>query len=182
MIPVYKTFHVEGAVNLLIKHVRHVQVNCIYQNFVPGRDMRVRFRADLIRDERVFFGKVSSQIDRWKERGGVLICWTWNYAISPDAVVYAECPTRMVQLWRSINAKSLAVVYRPRSWNPHETILRLRHQEKYEKQRRLLSELGAIKDYVEERRELTAENLRSLLARQERSRSSSLSAPESPAA
>lgn len=172
MTPVYITSHVENAVTLLLKNVRHVQVNCVYTNFIPGTDMRVRFRADLVRDDRVFFAKVFSQVRRWKERGGVLICWSWRYELQPDAVVYAECPNNMETLYKSSNSKLITVINEPKSWIAHETIIRLRYGDRPQKLALHLRRLAVMRHYVNERPMLTAASLRSLLDRQEQSQSS----------
>lgn len=180
MIPVYRTNHPENAVNLLLANRLRVLVNCVYDNFYPGCNMRLRFRADLVRDERVYFAKVYSQQKRWKERGGALITWSWAYALAhyADAVVYQELPKSMELLWKSAEARMLAVVYQPPSWRAYEEVIRVRKEGKPFKLSIALTKWATVRDYAEQQPMLNASTLRTLLSR--RARSQRLSAPASP--
>ncbi len=174
MIPVYRTRHPENAVTALLDSGLKVLVNCVYENYERGHDMRVRFRADLVRDERIFFAKVYSQQRRWKERGGAIIAWTWAHSLAhyADAIVYQECPKSMEMLWKSAEAGVLAVVYQPPSWIAYETILRERKAGKPKKLSIALTKWATVRDYVDGCPRLTSQSLGRLLARMERARSS----------
>lgn len=175
----------EWAADQLAKRFRHVIVRAIYTNYTSGQDLRIRFRADDLKCENIFFDRTSSQRKRWQERGGILICWQ-NDSNRPlegehDAVLFAECPPRIDAIYRFTNGatRACAVVYEPVSWVPHDTIVRSRHHEHPYKLARSLERLGIVRAFVERSPTLTPMNLDRLCARLEASRW--LSAHESPA-
>lgn len=181
MIPFYRTPSAEDAANVLLRHFRHVRIDCTYMNVTRGLDKRVRFKPDLIKDERVFFAKVPSQIKLWQERGGALICWTWRNDIQCDAIVWAEAPKRMEALPAATGVvRTAGVIHEPLSWNAYEEIISVRHAEHPSKRRRALRSLAIIRDYVAGLPILTSQAMQRLLARQAASQSSP--SPGSPAA
>ena len=181
MIQLYKTARAETAANILLQHFRAVRIDCAYMNVTRGLDKRVRFRADDVKTAKVYFAKVPSQIKRWQERGGALICWTWRGDIECDAMLFAEAPKRMEQLRPATRAvRSVGVIYEPPSWVPYVEVIAQRHKDHPGKLRRLQRSLTIMQDYVADLPVLTHRAMRSLLARQAASRSSP--SPESPAA
>ena len=180
MIPLYKTRRAETAANILLRHFRHVRIDCAYMNATRGLDKRVRFRADDVDAGRVYFAKVQSQIKRWQERGGALICWTWRGDLECDAMLFAEAPKRMEQLRPATKSvRSVGVIYEPPSWDAYAEVIAVRHKDHPGKLRRQQRSLEIMRDYVAGLPVLTHRAMRSLLARQERSQSSP--SPESPA-
>lgn len=129
MIPIARTSKPESAATLLAQTFRHVLVQMHHDNHT-----RIRFRADLVRDERVFFGKVASQIVRWREQGGVLISWRRvdGKEGAHDALLFAESPKSLEDIYkRSLLTRSLVVVYTPPTWRPHEETIAARTQEQH---------------------------------------------------
>lgn len=174
----------EWAADKLAERFRHVIVRAIYTNYTSGQDLRIRFRADDLKCDRIFFDRTSSQRHRWRERGGILICWQ-NDRNRPlegehDAVLFAECPPRIDAVFRFTNGatRACAVVYEPVSWLPHETIIRSRHAEHPYKMARSIERLAIVRSFVEQSPILTTMALDRLRARLEASRW--LSAHESP--
>lgn len=149
MIPLYRTSSSEAAVNTLLRHFRHVRVDCAYMNVVRGLDKRVRFKPDKIMDQRVYFAKVPSQVERWREHGGALICWTWRNDLECDAMLWAEAPKRMEALHPATGVvRSVGVIYEPPSWNAYEEIITARHGAHPAKMRRQLRSLEIVQYYV----------------------------------
>jgi len=181
LIPIFRTRHMESAVNLLLKNFRTVLVYCAYANVHHGRDLRVRFRADKIKDQRVFFDRTKSQVKRWRERGGALIVWSnRNRMRDYDAMVFAEAPRRIEALYEAQKcARHCAVIYEPPSWNPHIEITKLRHAEHPAKLRRAVRDLAIMESYVSSLPLLSRRSLLSRLPAQEESSRSSF-APGSP--
>lgn len=161
MIPILTTTRPEHASNLLAERFRTVLVQAHYDNYT-----RIRFRADLVRDPRVFFGKVRSQIVKWHEQGGVLISWRRcdEREGEHDAILFAECPKSLDMLYRSCaNTRSVAVVYTPPTWRPHEETIALRHAEKPEKALRQLKRVRMLRDVLADKPTLSRARLSRLL-------------------
>lgn len=168
----------ESAANLLVKHFRQVLVRASYENHV-----RIRFRADDLRDPRCFFNKVSSQRKKWEERGGALITWRDDNREGPhDAILFVECPKSMEHLYRAqLATRTVGVVYEPPTWKPFVDLLHWRHSEHPAKLKRQLERLEIIRAFVEALPPFTPKRLSTLLrARQVSSQSSS--SPGSPVA
>ena len=180
MIPLYRTSRMESAANILIHRVRRVLVRAAYDNHV-----RIRFRADSLRDPRVFFGKVPSQRKKWQEKGGALISWrNDNREGEHEAIVLVECPKTIEVLYRAIKPTLMVgVVYVPPSWNPHEEQIEWRYRKRpVWKKERALERLAIVREFVEQLPPFTRERLAHLLrARLAQPQSSSLSSPGSPA-
>ena len=159
----------ESAANVLLSHFKHVLVRAAYDNYV-----RIRFRADAVRNGRVYFNKVVSQHKSWRETGGALITWKNSNLEGPcDAIVLVECPKSLDALYRAIkNTASVAVIYEPPSWRQHEQQIAKRHKEKHpRKSARQLERLVMIQDFVQRLPEFTKRRLRrSLPALAERPR------------
>lgn len=177
MVPLYRTRNMESAANLLCKHFRHVLVRALYANSI-----RIRFRADGIKDPRVFFNKVPSQHKRWREKGGVLITWRSTNLEGPhDAIVFVECPKFLDMIQAATReTRVVGVIYQPPTWRPHEErIAKLYKEAKPSKYRRHMRRLSMMRDWVERLPWFTSRALQTLLrARARLSRSSA--APESP--
>lgn len=165
----------EWSANLLVRHYRLVLIRAAYMNYT-----RIRFRADHLVDERVFFDKVVSQRERWVEAGGAII--SYKYTVMPldhDAILFVECPKflRMMNAaWQ--NTKSVAVIYEPPTWKPHEEQIR-RVCEGYNpgRLRRHLEELSITRGFVEQLPEITAQRLETLKRRAQEAASRSSSFP-----
>lgn len=139
----------ETAANILLRHFRHVRIDCAYMNVTRGVDRRVRFRADDVKGAMVYFAKVPSQIKRWRENGGAIICWTWRNDLECDAMLFAESPKRMEALRPATRTvRSVGVIYEPPSWKPYEEVIRARHGEHAGKLRRQIRSLEIMQDYV----------------------------------
>lgn len=179
MIPIVRTFRPESAVNILLKHVSSVIVQAHYDNYT-----RIRFRADLVRDDRVFFGRVPSQHRLWRARGGCLISWRRvdGKEGENDAVVFAEAPKSMEGIYAAIGfTRSIAVVYVPPTWRPHlQTIAQRFGPDRPGKYAKSLKRLQIMRDVLETAPLLTHDLLGRLLSRQEPP--PPLSSPGSPAA
>ncbi len=150
MIPIALTDAPESSANRLLRVFRTVLVQAYYDNY-----LRIRFRADMVRDERVFFGKVPSQIAAWHEQGGVLISWRRVDAREGphDAILFAECPKSLDGLYRSCQfTRAVAVVYTPPTWRPHEETIARRHGQTHPaKAARQLKRLGMLRDVLAEK-------------------------------
>jgi hypothetical protein len=167
----------EWAANVLLEQFRMVLIRAAYDNYV-----RIRFRADDVKDKRLYFGKVPSQFRKWREKGGALITWKNNNREGEhDAIVFVECPKSLKELERaSVNTKSVGVIYAPPTWRMHEQQIIKRHPHGSRKRARQLEKLSLMRYFVEHLPELTRPRLRSLCARLERARSWSSSSPGSP--
>lgn len=176
MIPIVRTHRPESAVNLLLRRFQSVLVQAHYDNYT-----RIRFRADLVKDPRVFFGKVPTQIRKWHADGGCLISWRRvdGKEGESDAILFAEAPKSMEGIYAGIGlVRHLAVVYVPPTWRPHELTIRQRHADAHEaKCARQLKRLRIMRDVLDRSPLLTLDFLDRLLARQEASQP--LSAPAS---
>ena len=164
MIPLLRTDSPETAANLLAKNFRRVLIMCHYDN-----RPRIRFRADKLKDERVFFGKVPSQIKFWQERGGCLISWRRVDGLEGphEALLFAECPKSMEGIYYASRFTSqLAVVYMPPTWIVHENTIRNRHEEKRpEKFARQMHRFDILKTIIPNLPALTPRYLEARLAR-----------------
>ena len=161
----------ESAANRLVKHFRQVLIRASYENQV-----RIRFRADDLRDPRCFFNKVPSQRRKWEELGGALITWRDNNLEGPhDAILFVECPKSMEHLYRAqLATRMVGVVYEPPTWKPFVDLLHWRHSDHPAKLRRQLERLEIIRAFVAMLPPFTPLRLKTLLrARAASSRSSS---------
>ena len=156
----------ESATNLLVKHCRHVLVRAAYDNYV-----RIRFRADDLRDPRCYFNKVPSQHRFWRKNGGVLITWRNTNLEGPhDAIVFAECPKSIDALHAAIQSTStIGVIYEPPSWRQHEQQIVKRHFTKPGKFKRQMRRLQIVREFVEMLPEFSRHRLLSVLAASARS-------------
>lgn len=165
MIPLYRTRRMESSANLLVKHCQRVLVRAAYDNYV-----RIRFRADMLKDPRCYFNKVASQRKRWDEGGGALITWrNDNREGAHEAILFAECPKSIDALYRAAQSTAiLGVVYEPPTWRQHEQQIVKRHTGKPGKLKRQMERLRIVRVFVETLPELTRPRLLALLrARQE---------------
>lgn len=165
----------EREANRLVAQFRHVLVRAVYDNYV-----RIRFRADAMRDPRLFFNKVPSQHKRWLERGGALITWRNTNKEGPhDAIILVECPRSVEALFKACAAtRTVGVIYEPPSWRHHEATIMKRHGKRPAKLRRHLRRLEVMRSFVSQLPVFTPGRLQTLLrARAAASRSSS--SPES---
>lgn len=168
----------ESAANILVNSVPRVLVRAAYDN-----NVRIRFRADALKDPRVFFGKVPSQRKKWQERGGALISWrNDNREGEHEAIVIVECPKSMEVLYRAIKpSKLLGVVYVPPSWTPHENQIEWRFRKKPQwKKERALERFAIVREFVESLPPFTKARCRHLLRARAAASPQSFS-PESPA-
>ncbi len=165
----------ESAANLLLRHFRHVLIRAAYDNYT-----RIRFRADDVEDERVYFAKVESQIKKWRDNGGALITWKNTNQEGPhDAILFVECPKTMWAIHRATrNTAHVGVIYIPPSWRLHDETLAYRHRSRPVKLARAQRRMEQVKA-LELLPEITAASLRRTLRAQGLSQSSC--APESPA-
>lgn len=146
MIPVYRCRRPETAANQLLRYFQRVLVQAHYDN-----DIRVRFRADFVKDDRVYFAKVESQIKRWQERGGCLISWRRvdGHEGEHEAIVFSECPKSLEAVYSATRfTAKVAVIYQPPTWRPHEETIARRHVEHPSKQRRALRRLAMLRDFM----------------------------------
>lgn len=153
MIPLRTTRKPEAAVNLMLKYFRHVLIASHYDN-----NLKIRFRPDLIRDDRVFFGKVPSQIKRWREQGGCLVSWRRVDALEGehDAILFTECPKSLDAVSRGMAlTASLAVIYLPPTWKAHEDTINARQKDAPEKRIRHLNRLKLLSSVLEDTPVLT---------------------------
>lgn len=173
MIPLSRTTRPEAAANLLLGTFRNVLVQAHYDNSV-----RIRFRADLVTNGNVFFGKVPSQVRQWRSQGGLLISWRRVDAKEGphDALLFMECPKSIEGIYRSASlTRHLAVIYSPPSWRLHEDTILNRHKHAHRsKFARQMKRLEIVRDYLETLPELTrpylARRQRALLAASQPSR------------
>lgn len=177
MIPILRCSSSESAANLLVQFFPRVLIQAHYDNYT-----RVRFRPDALRDERVFFGKVPSQIKRWHERGGCLVSWRRVDAMegAHDAIVFAECPKSMDALYVATRLTScLCVVWEPPTWRLHEETIAKRHREAHpSRYARQVRKLAIIRGVIEAAPTLTRDYLERRYAR---GSSRALPAPAPPA-
>lgn len=164
----------ESAANLLVKHFKLVLVRAAYDNYV-----RIRFRADDLRDPRCYFNKVSSQRKRWHETGGALITWKNNNLEGPhDVILFVECPKSIDAIYRAVqNTATLGVIYEPPSWRNHEQQIAKRHKDKHPRKFvRQFERLRITQAFVETLPEFSRPRLLTLL-RARAASSRSLSSP-----
>lgn len=175
MIQLFRTRRMESAANLLVKHYRQVLVFAAYDNYV-----RIRFRADKLRDPRCYFNRVPSQRKAWAEQGGALITWRNDGKEGPhDAILFIECPKSMERLVASIApTRSIGVIYEPPSWRQHEQQIAKRFQDKPNKFKKHMKRLRIVQEFVGRLPEFSRSRLQRALA----GSAQSLSSPESPEA
>jgi hypothetical protein len=135
----------ESAANLLVKHYRQVLVYAAYDNYV-----RIRFRADKLRDPRCYFNKVLSQRRAWEKTGGALITWRNDGKEGAhDAILFVECPKSMERLVAAISpTRSIGVIYDPPSWRQHEQQIQRRFHERPNKFKKAMSRLAVVQEFV----------------------------------
>lgn len=161
MIPVYRTSNMEQAGNLLAKHFRQVLVDAAYY-CRPA----IRIQADKLTASRVYFDRTDSQVTLWQDSGGILIQWDRKRAKGEyEAMLFAECPRSIELLDRyAEGSRWIVVVYAPPSWRMHFDTLKMRTAEKRaEKQRRMLTALERVQQFVEASPQFTATSLAHLL-------------------
>ncbi len=165
----------ESAANLLVKHCRQVLVFAAYDNYV-----RIRFRADKLRDPRCYFNRVPSQRTAWEKNGGALITWRNDGKEGAhDAILFVECPKSIERLVASIApTRFIGVIYEPPSWRQHEQQIARRFRDRPNKFKKHTKRLRVMQDFVGRLPEFTRYRLRSVLAASARSSR----AHESPAA
>lgn len=158
MIPLARTHRPEAAATLLLRYFRTVLVQAHYDNYTP-----IRFRADLVKDDRVFFGKTASQIKRWHERGGCLVSWRRvdGKEGENDALLFAECPKSFEGVYAATGfTAQLAVIYVPPTWRPHEATIAQRHKDAHPaKHLRQVKRLKILRDQLPSMPLLTQEFL-----------------------
>ena len=174
MIQFFRTSTMEWAANLLVKHYRHVVIRQAFVNRT-----RIRFRADWLTDERVFFNKVPSQWESWKEQGGALISYKFYAETHPhEALLFVEAPKFMWMMRNAIAAtKEVVVIYEPPTWKAHEEQIRLKYSTKPSRERRHLRDLESMKLFVQQLPELTAQRLETVIRRARQAGSRLSSAP-----
>lgn len=152
----------EWATDVLLEHFHEVLVRAAYDNYV-----RIRFRADDVKDPRFYFGKVPSQLAKWRKTGGALLTWrNDNREGKHDAIVLAECPKSLTLLQRfTANTRYVGVIYMPPTWRNHEQQIIKRHPEGSRKRARLLEKLATMRYFAEHLPELTRPSLTRLCAR-----------------
>jgi hypothetical protein len=153
----------EWSANLLIKHYRHVVIRQAFMN-----KTRIRFRADFVVDERLFFNKVPSQWEKWKNQGGGLISYKFPPEPFPhEAILFVECPKFIWMMRRAIvNTKDIVVLYEPPTWKPHEEqIARACAGRPQKVLRRHLLNLSDMQLFIGQLPEFTAQRLGALKAR-----------------
>lgn len=164
----------EQATNILLLNFRHVLVRAAYDN-----DVRIRFRADKVRDDRVFFNKVPSQHARWREKGGALVTWRNSNLEGPcDALLFAECPKWLEGMFTACrNVSTVAVIYQPPTWRLHEECIRQRAAGKENQFRKRTRRWEVMRYFVERLPWLTAGTCQTLLRSRGLSRPSPAPAP-----
>lgn len=165
MIPLYRSSKMEPTVNLLAKHFRQVVVDAAYYA-IP----RVRFRADMLNADHIYFDKTKSQVSAWQSTGGVLMRFERKTVTGPyDAVFYSECPRSIEFLDRySQDARWMAVIYSPPTWRGHFDGVEVRMKDKPERKKRAsMDAIERVRQLLESSPPFTSDSLaRLLLARQ----------------
>ena len=166
MIPLYRTHRMESAANLLVKHCRQVLVFAAYDNYV-----RIRFRADKMRDPRCYFNKVPSQRLAWEKNGGALITWRNDGTEGQhDAILFVECPKSIERLVAAIKpTRLLGVIYEPPTWRQHEQQIAKRFSDRPNKFKKHMKRLRVMQDFVARLPEFSRYRLQRALAASARS-------------
>lgn len=164
----------EQAVDFLCQRFHNVVALNVRYNV-----QQIRFRADLLKEQRVWWNKTDRQRALWRERGGVLLSWKTSFPEGDnDALFCIECPRKITVLdYFLLHTKSVCCIYNPPTWRLHEETARLRHPGN--DQQWQMDNLHRMRDLLEKSPTLTLRALDRLLARQ--AESQSLSAPGSPA-
>ncbi len=177
VIPLFRTTEPELACNALVKRCARVIVQ---QHTDFNDNMRIRFRADMVKGANVYFDRVPSQLKSWQERGGVLLTNTRNdpkYRVfgPHDALVLAECVTRMSLLERAFTGTQTVGVIRERvNWESYETAIRTKRAYPPQKIERRVKMLYETRDFVNALPEFSPRALARILRAQESSRLSSV--------
>lgn len=152
MIRLFRTYGMEAAANLLLKESLTVAVRATYRNYIPSMDRRVRFRADDIKDPRVFFGKVPSQVDLWQQRGGLLVWWNERVLETPhDVMLFAECPYGLEVITRqTVHTRHAAIVYLPPTMAAFEAVYSIRYAPLPNKLKRMREKLAIVHGVLEQ--------------------------------
>ena len=121
----YQTDDMEAAVHHMAATNHRVIVYWRYASVRP-----IRMQLDKVRDlkvEQCFSWKPTAQaaIDRWQERGGILIwrphpMWTSQVMPECDALLFIEAPMQLGKFESLVKlARQEVVVYRPPTWDMH---------------------------------------------------------------
>lgn len=169
----------EPAVDILAANFRHVLVVASFYNHT-----RVRMRADLLKEKRVWFQGTARQIELWQERGGIYISSIWGglTKFPNDATFIVECPRSVEFIDRMLrHTRCTACVYTPPTWRIHRETVDMRWRgHSREALARMHDRLSRVIEFTESRPRLTAAAVRKQLAQAASALSSS--APGSPAA
>lgn len=179
MIPVYRTDRMEPAVDVLCEHFRQVLVISSFYNLT-----RIRLKADLLKEKRVWFQGTKRQVELWHERGGVFMAWNFDLREGEhDAAFIVECPRSIEILDRMLEkTRFMAGVYIPPSWRLHQQVMENRLPRRHPVTcQRIRDKLARVIEFTETRPVLNRPAVRKLLAGPETTQSWSSSAPESPA-
>lgn len=180
MIDLYKAYSMEPAVDLLAKNFRQVLVISSFYNHT-----RIRLRADLLKEKRIWFQGTERQIELWRQRGGVYLSWIWDLHEGPhDAIFISECPRQIEFLDRMCRkTRVIGCVYQPPTWRIHEeTIIRRYRDRPLEIQLRSVDRLERIKQLMDRLPVLTPYRVARSLAARAQSQSSDVPAPPEAAA
>lgn len=180
----FQTREPERSANWLLQRFTHVMVWC-HPEF--AHSLSIRFRGDMLKGDHVYFDRVKSQVERWKETGGSLITWSREdppYKVFGrfDAIVIQECPTRATSLHTIIkNVDRVCVIYNRPNWDKFEEAIRVRRAYSPGKMVRRMDELRFMQQLVGGLPVFSRENL-DRIPRAPEAESQLLSAPESPEA
>lgn len=171
----FKSDKMEPAVDLLVANFHTVLViGCFY--CYP----RIRLRADLLKDKRIWFSRTKYQIEHWHKEGGVIL--TYNKMLEEgdhDAIFFIECPRSQHLLDVACQkTRHAGAVFIPPTWRIHEESLARHMAGKSERwQQGGRDDLARMIQLAESFPTLTQRNLDRLRLARESSQSSS--APES---
>lgn len=123
MLPLFRTTDMEAAARLLATHFRMVYVRASFNNVAP-----IRIRKDLLMPNKIYVQQGGArQIEKWKSGGLYISYLNQEIEVEHDAILFTECPRDVDLFDRACQAtRSLAVVYQPPTWRPHDDTLKIR--------------------------------------------------------
>lgn len=160
MIPLYRTYDMEGACNILVQHFRMVYVRSCSLNLA-----KIRIRPDLITKGRLRFYGSRAQLEHWKKEGGVyIIPGAAELRIPHDAILFTECPRDVDIFDRCCQAtRSVAVIYYPPTWRLHDEAMAFRFGHRPPHELRMFEDrLTRMRQLLDAAPEFTASDARRL--------------------
>lgn len=123
----FKAERIEPAVDLLMRNFHTVLVISAWEC-----RPKIRMRADLLKDKRVWWWRTEFQKQQWQENGGAMLTFSRKLEEGEhDAVFFVECPrSQHLMDLACQKTRKAGCVFIPPTWRLHEEAMTRRTQRK----------------------------------------------------